>query len=747
MTIEAELVSNRELRSSSHTKAEKSDHWSERFSELISSEEPSTDALAEQIANQFVTEASRLDSPAEIVQQCAHLVTPERIGSTLLQHFRSARDTSKAETTLSMQEATFVLIQYAPQAMLAGTLLQKTFDAARSGTELAAILHRMHQTILRQHHHSLNTHECYAATLRHLNVQVPPLGSTRLRQELGIQELSFEVPTIDLAMSRFPDRFAPEILGACLYDAVHGVPSLVHSAAEKLREAGNNIAGDLFLSEFERQCVLDDAIRAINHFVCHSIRKSTNFTALISRICASATLRGQRCSDWADQIGLLAARGFLLPGEKMLRMLRKKAKYAVGYHEHLRLGGCPFDQLLKDNPSQFIDELATSRYIVPGEPDRSVLLTSLIAPKGKMFRIFQPDELDIIRSWVTSLSVERSGAIGHTLALSDLEVEQTNLDSKSVTADSSRIKKRTTRRSRRQTLSIRDMYFRLLNVESDYEIKRPALDYALDWLRLAERQNATGARPAPFLEYSHHALKDWFDDMVSKQIASYRPKDPKDYKSRDRVVDEAMQLCPLVMIDGAWLQGWCSPSLVDSPIGRILYTIYSDEIGNGDISLNHPNIYRSLMDEMGIDLPEIGSRSFADWDGFRDESFRVPVLWLSLSQFPRRFIPETLGLNLAMELSGVGGAYRSARDELRHYGFSSHFVDLHNTIDNVSSGHSAMAMEAIQLYMDDVIESHDRHAPNLHWRRIWTGYLALVCPSESFLSRFYRSANYDNAAY
>jgi hypothetical protein len=46
----------------------------------------------------------------------------------------------------------------------------------------------------------------------------------------------------------------------------------------------------------------------------------------------------------------------------------------------------------------------------------------------------------------------------------------------------------------------------------------------------------------------------------------------------------------------------------------------------------------------------------------------------------------------AMELPGIGSAYRTAKHELKHHGFATLFVELHNTIDNVSSGHSAMAI-------------------------------------------------------
>jgi hypothetical protein len=101
-------------------------------------------------------------------------------------------------------------------------------------------------------------------------------------------------------------------------------------------------------------------------------------------------------------------------------------------------------------------------------------------------------------------------------------------------------------------------------------------------------------------------------------------------------------------------------------------------------------------------------------------------------------MPETLGLNLAMELSGVGGAYRTARDELRHYGFSTLFVDLHNTIDNVSTGHSAMAVAAIEMYMDQVTHLNDQALTALHWRRVCVGYSALTSPAKNWREMFRR---------
>ena len=96
---------------------------------------------------------------------------------------------------------------------------------------------------------------------------------------------------------------------------------------------------------------------------------------------------------------------------------------------------------------------------------------------------------------------------------------------------------------------------------------------------------------------------------------------------------------------------------------------------------------------------------------------------LCLGKLPVSLRPEILGMNLAMELSGVGGSYRNAHRFLQHYGFPTIFVDLHNTIDNVSTGHSAWAADAIDAYMQT---TQDIVPPGQSWDRIRLGYASLA---------------------
>jgi hypothetical protein len=248
-----------------------------------------------------------------------------------------------------------------------------------------------------------------------------------------------------------------------------------------------------------------------------------------------------------------------------------------------------------------------------------------------------------------------------------------------------------------------------------------------------------GEGAIPFLSYSHQALRNWFENRATEQVQSYSTQQRQsilDNKSKNEVINEALQICPMILVDGAWLKRWGSPGLVDTPIGALMYKIFSDEIGNGDCKQNHPNIYRALMQEMGIELPNFRSRSFINFQGFNQDAFEVPAFWLSISLFPHCYLAETLGLNLAMELSGVGGAYRQARDELRAHGFSTLFVDLHNTIDNVSSGHSAMAIEAIEIWMDPYLRSNNPKQIEEAWLRVWTGYRALNTPPKTWRDWF-----------
>jgi hypothetical protein len=198
--------------------------------------------------------------------------------------------------------------------------------------------------------------------------------------------------------------------------------------------------------------------------------------------------------------------------------------------------------------------------------------------------------------------------------------------------------------------------------------------------------------------------------------------------SRAALVDQTVQLAPLTLIDGSWLQGFTDHEQAAGEVGHFLFETYWDELGNGQPRLNHPLIYRQVLAEMDVTPPPSGSAEFARWPGFRDASFALPVYWLCVGRFPRTFLPEVLGLNLAMELSGVGGTYRRARIALKAHGFSTRFVDVHNTIDNVATGHSAWAADAVDTHLAGTPEGPGPGGREQTWHRVRVGYRSLNPP-------------------
>jgi hypothetical protein len=129
-------------------------------------------------------------------------------------------------------------------------------------------------------------------------------------------------------------------------------------------------------------------------------------------------------------------------------------------------------------------------------------------------------------------------------------------------------------------------------------------------------------------------------------------------------------------------------------------------------------------------LPDVTELDFAMSDKFPDSAFEVPAIWLSLSCFSRHYMPEILGLNLAVELAGVGAGYLEAHDTLEYFGFPTLFVDIHNAADNASVGHAALAVDAIKIYMNELAEREGLHSIDAYWHRIWTG-MRLTLPASS----------------
>ena len=340
-----------------------------------------------------------------------------------------------------------------------------------------------------------------------------------------------------------------------------------------------------------------------------------------------------------------------------------------------------------------------------------------------MIGVFSAAELETVRNWIHSLPTGEDAQNHMNAEPSPEVVPQAQMDAQRGvphrTWSRSSLRQRSYQRF--SGCSARELYYHLVNVEFFPDILPVAEQFVRDRLERAACTIHSGERPIPCAHYDPQALESWVYEQHRRQVDSYRPFEGTPRQSKEEYIEASTQLAPLILIDGSWIQNVANVGIIHTPVGRMLFGILFDEVGLGDSRHHHANLYRELLAEMGGTIPPFDSMDFAMWTGFQDSSFDVPVFWLGISCFPRHFLPEILGLNLAVEIAGIGGPYLEAYDALKYFGFNTWFVEIHNAADNVSEGHTACAMKAIETYMDDIATREGSHNLDHAWFRVWAG--------------------------
>lgn len=623
-----------------------------------------------------------------------------------------------------------LLAHCAPMAVVTGCLLQFVSSAASSHLEAVSLLVRTYMRLSGNGDGSRHFGNAYQDLLRVAGSHVTAAPPWSLARDSRIADAMFTAPAFQLALSLFPLTYMPELLGANLFNAVLGT----HPIVQALEPALAGVAGQsrYFAMATPEALQHQSAAEAIAAIEAYFENGADEFVGLPApdwdRVCRGFSAAYLLHVQELEELHTLVEAGRFTASEQMIELIRRKAPFALGYHKRRSLGGRTLDTWFEAGAFDgraMLDALARSPYVRPGDPDRSLLLTTATSARGPMSGIFNRDELDVVSDWIRGLpqTAGTGTAPAHpaaTLAAPAIAAAAPETGRSEAASQSDR---------EYAQLSTRELYFRLLHNERFPEAQSYARKFAALWLSRAGQGLDKGLRAIPFAHYNHAALENWLLEEHSRQVNSYGDEPEQPLPSRQDMIDSSVQLCPMVYIDGAWLQRMTNVAICGTAVGTMLFRIYLDEVGNGSAQENHPNVYRELMAEMGVQMPPFGSMEFCMWDGFKDSAFLVPAFWLSVSQSPRHFMPEILGLNLAMELSGVGGAYRSSSDALRHYGFTPAFVDLHNTVDNASTGHSAIALEAIKVHMDEILERGGAEEVQRRWRRVWTGYRALTPPA------------------
>ncbi|QSA95615.1 iron-containing redox enzyme family protein [Methylococcus sp. EFPC2] len=422
------------------------------------------------------------------------------------------------------------------------------------------------------------------------------------------------------------------------------------------------------------------------------------------------------------------------PAHEVAEIFRRKAPYARGHHGGISLGGRSLDQWFADEPfdaTPFLAELAASSWM--DGPEGECPFDRLAGFGGPMFGVFSAPELALIAAW-------RKQAATRTPLLND-SGDNAGADLPAQIKTSAGPEPSHGQAFRARTFMERAQD-RLRRCFSSREPPRslfhrllvgPDTEATVGQARLVvERVLRRSGRGGVFADYSPQALSDWVERQYAGQVAAERPFDGRPRLSRAGYVWGVCQFAPVVLVDGCWLQHQGEAAWQGDRVRRLLYRIYADELGAGRVERNHPNVYRALLASVGVDLPPFDSPEFARHDRLLDSAFDLPVYLLAISRFPHRYLPEVLGLNLAIELSGLGAQYRRLADELRHWGLDPAIVTLHQSIDTLAGGHAALAVEAIQCHLDEVARSAGAASVAQHWDRIGRGYRSLTSATRPF---------------
>ncbi|MDB5071776.1 MAG: Lysine-epsilon oxidase, partial [Candidatus Eremiobacteraeota bacterium] len=274
---------------------------------------------------------------------------------------------------------------------------------------------------------------------------------------------------------------------------------------------------------------------------------------------------------------------------------------------------------------------------------------------------------------------------------------------------------------------LREYFYLLLNIDAHQDFLPKARSLAEFYLNAAWEQIQQPDFATPeyrFFDYSKPA----FDARLMQIYRAYEqdgkyydPASDPDYPDREACIYRTQQLAPFNQLDGAWIRTVTQAGPIDE-INSLLFAIWADEVGNGDPRLNHCNLYSDLLRDVGVYMPEIRSRAYAQNPALLDAAFDVPVFELSISQFPEEYFPELLGMTLQLEWEVL--SLRRTAKLLQYFGINTHFYVMHIGIDNAAEGHGAKAKRAVELFLDHVMQNQGEDGMQRAWRRVWNGYVA-----------------------
>jgi hypothetical protein len=340
---------------------------------------------------------------------------------------------------------------------------------------------------------------------------------------------------------------------------------------------------------------------------------------------------------------------------------------------------------------------------------------------GPMFGIFTDSEATVFRNWVASVQAG--------------DLPPIRISPNTAGDDAARRWLQRVRDYRPVDVTIaspaelddRELFFRLVNIENFPNTLPLAAEQVRRTLAEAEILFEHGAAgrytDASYFDYTPRALYERGEQVYwNKLVDPYRPL--AEIPDRDEVVFTQSTYALGYLIDGAWLHKLGNTGHCERDSDHLLFAIYADEMGHGDLVKNHLTLTHRVLHSLGIDLPHIRTEEFREQAELPDHLYGFSLFQLCMCLLPDTFYNELLGYNYAIEMFGSGELRLQEMQKLRRHGFDDCYEQAHLTIDNFSAGHTRQAADIIVSYLDGVRRTAGEDVVQQEWRRIWRGYAA-----------------------
>ena len=583
-------------------------------------------------------------------------------------------------------QRTFMLQALAPLRLLEGIWLGRVASPASGHLPLQNRLLALYTDCMGLDNPALSPAQRYRARLTQAGISLPLINSPDFFQHPDYTDGVLRIALHHLTFFHRPDHYFPELMGYTLayLSREHDEPDDPEWSARRRRHL-HAIMADIPDADLDQE-----------------------------RLQAGHALYRQAHAQARRELSALIGQPAPTAETRMADILRGKLPHAIGYHAGVRLEDRSLDAWLSDHqeqPETVLQALRRSSLVNTTCPAASRLIKAMDFG-GAMFGVFSQEEQEAAKDWIADPAIRPDSAPS---ASGRQPLTDTLPDTPKTPSPPPRTRK---------GLCVRQLYTTLLQCESPVDVPDDARRHVNRILRRTRLWAWLRAKSTPFA-YSPEALAGFVTEHHRVELARYRPLPGPPKVDKPFCHWAMLQLTPALLVDGAWLAGMNGAAEALDTTDRHMLRIYLDELGEGRPAWNHPNVHRKLLASQGTQLPDFRQEAFARHPEFRDAAFDLPVYLLAMGLLTEERRPEILGLNLAIEMSGLGASYLRAIDILRYHGMDPTLIQLHLSIDNPASGHAARARDAIALYLDAIRRREGHAAMDASWRRIWLGYRSL----------------------